>query len=609
MSYFVKALKEGVLVADGSMATMLYQKGIYINRSFEEVNLLNPFLIKEIHLAYAKAGADILTTNTFGANYWHLKHYGLEGRITEINKEAVRLAREVTNKELFLAATIGSISPFINPPFKEDDFRKGYEVQIKTLAKEEIDVFFLKSFLYLDSLLLVIKLIKQWTNIPIIATLSVEEGEKLSSGENVGEIISTVEGSGILGGGFSCSQGPKHILHLIEAVKDKTSFPLIAIPNAGLPKGVEGRKIYLCTPEYLARYSRYYIQNGVKIVGGCCGITPNHIRAVKAAVYSLKPKQFVYIKSLAEPRAEPPTTKTIYLEEYSDLAKRLVRGKFVTSIELTPPKGPEVTKVLEKAKLIKEMGIDAINIPDGPRATARLSAQALAALVEQKVGVETILHICGRDRNLIGLQADLLGSYVLGVRNLLIITGDPPKLGDYPNASAVFDLDAIGLIHLAKKLNAGLDFVGRPIDGQTSFLIGAGVNPMALNLERELERFEAKIKAGAQFAITQPIFEPKGLERFIAQIKHFNIPIIAGLWPLTSYKGALFMKNDVPGVVVTEEVIKRMAKAKNGEEALATGVAIARELFDALKDIAQGVQISAPLGRVEMVVRILGLKD
>ncbi|MDL1971407.1 MAG: bifunctional homocysteine S-methyltransferase/methylenetetrahydrofolate reductase [Candidatus Desulfofervidaceae bacterium] len=609
MTDFLQALKEKVLLSDGAMGTMLYKKGVYINRCFDEVNLSAPGLVQEIHIAYAKAGADILSTNTFGANYWHLKNYGLEDKIAAINKAGVKLAREIAGKELFVAGTVGPVSPFITPPFKEENLRKGYEVQIKTLAEAGIDFFILESFVYLEALLMTIRLIQEWTDIPIVAEVTIEEGEHLLSGEHVTEIVTPIENSGVVAWGFNCSQGPRHILRLIDAVWEKATLPLVAQPSAGLPQKREGRKIYFCTPEYLASHSRYYIQKGVKIVGGCCGTTPEHIKAVRSAVHSMSPGRIIHIEgvkhALNQTEVTPPV---IPLAKRSAMAKKIATGQFVTNVELTPPRSSDASKALAKAQLIKEMGIDAINIPDGPRASARMSAHALAVLIEQKVGIETVLHVCCRDRNLIGLQADLLGGYALGLRNLLIITGDPPKLGDYPDATAVFDLDSIGLVRLAQKLNRGQDLVGRSIGGATGFLIGVGVNPVAVNVEREIERFEAKVKAGAEFAITQPVFDIKALESFITQVKHLNIPIIAGIWPLTSYKAALFMKNEVPGVSVPDEIVERMAKSPTGEAAIAEGVAIAREAFEAIKDLVQGVQISAPLGKVEMVAKVLGLE-
>jgi len=609
MADFQQALKERVLVSDGAMGTMLYKKGVYINRCFDAVNLSAPGLVQEIHMTYAKAGADILSTNTFGANYWHLKNYGFEDKIAEINKAGVRLAREIAGKELFVAGTIGPVSPFITPPFKEEDFRKGYEIQIKTLAEAGVDFFILESFVYLEALLITIRLIQEWTDIPIVAEVTIEEGEHLLSGEHVAEIVGPIEDSGVIAWGFNCSQGPRHILYLIDAIWEKATLPLVAQPSAGLPQKIEGRKIYFCTPEYLASHSRYYIQKGVKIVGGCCGTTPEHIKAVRSAVHSMSPGRIVHMKDIKDALEQAETTPpAIPLAERSAMAKKIATGQFVTNVELTPPRSPDASKALAKAQLIKEMGIDAINIPDGPRASARMSAHALAVLIEQEVGIETVLHVCCRDRNLIGLQADLLGGYALGLRNLLIITGDPPKLGDYPDATAVFDLDSIGLVRLAQKLNRGQDLVGRPIGAATGFLVGVGVNPVAVNVEREIERFEAKVKAGAEFAITQPVFDIKALESFVAQVRHLNIPIIAGIWPLTSYKAALFMKNEVPGVSVPDEVVERMAKSPTGEAAIAEGVAIAREAFEAIKDLVQGVQISAPLGKVEMVAKVLGLE-
>jgi len=600
MLRFEEALKERVLVSDGAMGTMLYNKGVYINRCFDEINLSAPALVKEIHEAYARAGADILTTNTFGANFWHLKNYGLEGKIEEINEAGVRLAREVASNQLFVAGDIGPISASLDGPISEEVIKRGYEIQIKTLDEAGIDIFMLETFTNLNELLLTIDLIKKLSKKPIIAQFSFNKENRLASGEKISDVIEPIENTGVVAWGINCSQGPRHILNLIDEAREKASLLLIAQPNAGLPQMVEGRHIYFCTPEYLASHARYYIKKGVRIVGGCCGTTPAHIKAVRSAVNSLSPGRIRI--EIPEKKIETPS---IPLRERSRLASKLAEGEFITNVELTPPRGYDATKVLEKARIIKEMGIDAINIPDGPRATARMSAQALAVLIEKNVGIETVLHVCCRDRNLISLQADLLGGYALGLRNILIITGDPPKLGDYPDATGVFDLDSVGLVKLAYNLNTGHDLIGRPLGSATGFLIGVGVNPVAVDIEREISHFEDKVRAGAEFAITQPVFDISALESFVEKVKHLKIPIIAGIWPLTSYRAALFM-NTIPGVKVPKEVIERMERAPTGDAAISEGVAIAREALEAVKDLIQGAQISAPLGKVEVVAKVLG---
>jgi homocysteine S-methyltransferase len=409
--------------------------------------------------------------------------------------------------------------------------------------------------------------------------------------------------------GLNCGMGPTHVLHALETMRGVTTKPLSAQPNAGLPRDVQGRQFYMGSPEYMAEFSRRFVQMGAKFVGGCCGTTPTHIKLIADAIRSISPRQ-TRVARQAEPvrvvDLKPPDVQVVPAEERSNWARKIARGEFVTSVEVLPPKGCDAQKTLDSIRLLKEAGVDGVNIPDGPRAQTRMSAQATAVLVEREIGIEAVLHYCCRDRNLLGMMSDLLGAAALGLRNLLIITGDPPKMGPYPDATAVFDIDSIGLTNMVNKLNHGLDLGNNPIGRPTAFSIGVGVNPGAVNMEEEIRRFEWKVEAGAEYAITQPVFDTGQLRSFLDKISHVKIPIVAGIWPLISFRNAEFMHNEVPGVNVTPEILERMriASDKGKEEAREEGIAIARESLQEVRDVIQGVQVSAPFGNVRYALQV-----
>jgi len=406
--------------------------------------------------------------------------------------------------------------------------------------------------------------------------------------------------------GVNCSVGPAAMLQCLERMAKVTSRPLSAMPNAGVPRNVEGRNIYLCSPDYLAEYSRRFILTGARLVGGCCGTTPAHIRAIRGAIRSMQParRQAVFIREEVEEAVEIVPKP---MREKSALGKKLSEKQFVVSVEIVPPRGCDPSGAIEIARELKARGVDCVNIPDGPRASARMSSMALALLIQAQTGMEVILHYTCRDRNLLGIQSDLLGIHALGLRNLLLITGDPPKLGDYPDATAVFDVDSIGLTNVVSFLNRGLDIGRRRLQVPTSFLIGVGVNPGAINIDYELSRFRWKVEAGAEFAITQPVFDVNLLEKFLQRIESYRLPIIAGIWPLASLRNAEFMHNEVPGARVPDEIMERMRRAQevSPERAREEGVAIAQEITVRIKDMVQGIQISPPSGRYDLALKVL----
>jgi homocysteine S-methyltransferase len=407
--------------------------------------------------------------------------------------------------------------------------------------------------------------------------------------------------------GANCSVGPAGILEAVEKLVKATDRPVSAQPNAGLPKDVGDRKIYLASPEYMASYARRMIEAGARFVGGCCGTTPEHIKKIRDYVASVVPRQAPIVISrdrVSAPAGVAPTP----LAERSRWGAKLARGELVTSVEIVPPKGVDPAPMLEQCRALKAAGVDAVNVPDGPRAQSRMGVLPSAILIERDVGIETVIHYCCRDRNLLGMLSDILGAHAAGLRNILIITGDPPKMGPYPESTAVFDIDSIGLTNLVYRLNHGLDPGGNPIGAPTRWTIGVGVNPGAVDLDRELSRFHWKVDAGAEFAVTQPVFDARQLEEFLQRVEQYRIPIIAGIWPLVSLRNAEFLANEVPGVVVPQEVLERMRRAqeKGKEAALQEGVCIAREMFQRVKGLVRGVQVSAPFGKVEVALEVFG---
>jgi len=403
--------------------------------------------------------------------------------------------------------------------------------------------------------------------------------------------------------GLNCSVGPKATLETIERMKPFTAKPLSAMPNAGLPMRVEGRNMYLCSPEYMAQYARRLLWAGVKIIGGCCGTTPKHIKLIRSETRSLAPAQTSLSVAVEEPRARSQALPPVPSAEKSSLGAKLAQGKFVAFVEILPPRGVDATRELDGARHCAKAGIDAINVPDGPRASARMSAQVTCQLIQQHAGIEAVLHFCCRDRNILGIQSELLGAHTAGVRNLICITGDPPRMGSYPEATAVFDVDAIGLVNIARNLNRGLDIGGNPMGSQTALLIGVGANPGAVNMDEEIRRFDWKVEAGAEYVVTQPVFDLRLLEAFVKRIEHARIPVICGIWPLTSFRNAEFMVNELR-VPVPGDFMERMRKVDNAERARGEGVAIAREMVAAVRHVVEGVQLSAPFGRYQMALDV-----
>ena len=608
---------DSIYVFDGAVGTRFYDKGIFINRSYDELNLVQPDIVREVHAEYVKAGADIIETNTFGATRHKLQQYGLESKLKEINIAGAKLAREAAGEDVFVAGAIGPLDLRIEPygPTSFDEAKEMFAEQVSALLEGDVDLFILETFSDLSEIQQAIKAVKELCDLPIIAQMTIKTDGKTVFGADVEIVAQRLEQYGADVIGLNCGVGPTHILTALEKMRGATTKKLAAQPNAGLPRDVQGRQFYMSSPEYMSKFAKRFIKAGASFVGGCCGTTPQHIKLIADSVRALSPRQLKTNKNISRKRKvndlTPIDVKVVPAEDRSKWARKVARGEFVTSVEVLPPKGCDAQKTLDSIRLLVESGVDAVNIPDGPRAQTRMSAQATAILVEQQVGIEAVLHYCCRDRNLLGMMSDLLGAAALGLHNLLIITGDPPKMGPYPDATAVFDIDSIGLTNMVNKLNHGLDLGNNPIGCPTAFSIGVGVNPGAINLEEEIRRFEWKVEAGAEYAITQPVYDTNQLRDFLKKIEHVRIPIIAGIFPLVSIRNAEFMHNEVPGVVVTPEILDRMRKASDisKEEAREEGMKIARESLTEVRDLIQGVQVSAPFGNVKYALQVFDVLD
>jgi len=612
LSPFLEALEERVLVCDGAMGTMLYAKGIFINKSFDALNVTQPDLVAEVHQEYVRAGADIVETNTFGANRIKLGTFGIADRLHAINEQGARIARHAAREQAYVAGAIGPLGIRIEPWGKTgvDEAREYFREQAQALADGGVDLFILETFRDLNEIGAAIDAVRSVSDLPIIAQMTTEEDGHTLDGTPPERFAPELERRGATVIGVNCAVGPAPMLDTIERMAAVTRRKLSAQPNAGKPRDVEGRNLYLCSPEYMASYARRFILHNVRVVGGCCGTTPEHIRQMKTAARGLAPA----VVRAAGPSARgargghaeaaitsPPVTR----DQKSRLAHAMAHRAFVFAVELLPPRGFQTEAVVERARLLKARGVDVISIPDGQRAGARLSALSLAVLIEQRAGIETLLQYACRDRNLLGIQSDLLGAHAMGLRNLLLVTGDPGRVGDYPDATAVFDVDSIGLTNVVARLNHGCDVGGQAIGAPTAFHAGVSVNPAAANLDQELRRFDYKVEAGAEFVVTRPIFDVEAFEAFLKRIEHAKLPILASVFSFESPRNAEFMANEVPGVRVPDVLLDRMRRADGSEAAAREGIAIARETAVELKGIVQGLQVSSPSGDVEAALAVL----
>ena len=605
-SDLIARLKQSPVLCDGAMGTLLYAKGVFINRSYDELNLSQPDLVRDIHHDYLQAGAEIIETNTFGANPFRLARHSLMNRVRDINLSGARLAKEAAKSfDAWVAGSVGPLGVRIEPLGKTsfEEARVAFREQITALAEGGVDLLVLETFGYLEELRQAMLAAREVNPaIPVVAQVTIDEDGNCLDGSTPEVFTQRLEEWGADVIGCNCSVGPVAMLDAMERIRAVTSLPLSAQPNAGIPRSVEGRNIYLCSPEYMANYAQEFVSAGVRLIGGCCGTTPDHIRAMKSALRVGEAR--IKVSSRPAKAEAPSAVPAVPLPERSRLGAKIAAGEFVTMVEIVPPKGVDIRREIEGARFLKSVGVDAINIPDSPRASARMSNQALSLLLQREIGIEPILHYTCRDRNVLGIQSDLLGAAAMGIRNLICITGDPPKMGNYPDATAVFDVDSIGLVNIVHGLNRGLDIGGNPIGTGTTFVIGVGANPGISDLDEEIRRFEYKVQAGAEYVVTQPVFDLTLLEIFLRRIEDCRIPVIAGIWPLVSVRNAEFMKNELR-VSVPDSILERMGRVSTPDAARAEGVQIAREMLTAVRSMVQGAQISAPLGRYPSAVDVL----
>ncbi|MBS1853023.1 MAG: bifunctional homocysteine S-methyltransferase/methylenetetrahydrofolate reductase [Acidobacteria bacterium] len=604
---FLEALAKSPLLCDGAMGTYLYAKGIFINRCYDELNLSQPELIRGIHHEYLQAGAELIETNTFGGNSFRLARHGLSSQVGEINRAGAQLAHQAAKSfDLWVAGSVGPLGIRIEPLGKTsfEEARNAFREQIAALAEGGVDLLMMETFGYLEELHQAILAAREVApHLPIVAQVTIDEDGNCLDGSTPETFTPRLEEWGVDVIGCNCSVGPVDMLDVIERMRPLTSLPLAAQPNAGIPRSVEGRNIYLCSPEYMASYARKFVAAGARLVGGCCGTTPEHIHTMKSVLRVGEARTRTSVVKVKGP-SEPQAVAAVALAGRSRLGAKLAAGEFATMVEIVPPKGIDIQKEIDGAKFLKSVGVDAINIPDSPRASARMSNQALSLLMQEQVGIEAVLHYTCRDRNVLGIQSDLLGAAAMGIHNLICITGDPPKMGNYPDATAVFDVDAIGLVNIVHNLNRGQDIGGNSIGTGTAFVVGVGANPGVANLDEEIRRFEYKVEAGAEYAVTQPVFDLSLLENFLRRIAHHKIPVLAGIWPLVSVRNAEFMKNELR-VSVPDSILERMARAATPEAAREEGIQIAREMLVAVRDMVQGTQISAPQGRYSSAADVL----
>lgn len=609
---FLQALVEDGILGDGAMGTEIYARGIFLNRNYDELNLSQPTLIRDIHLDYLNAGAQLLETNTFTANRPALAAFGFDDKVAEINRAGARIAKDAAKGQAYVAGSVGPLTWTVKQAktYTPSEIKNFFAEQIRALVEGGVDVIILETFYNMDELKLALEAARSVTSLPVIAQVTLKyEGEEGFKGVQPVEACQKLSQWGADVVGVNCCNGPVGVLEAIKLMAPISTKPLSAFPNAGLPQIKQNRLLYLATPEYMAEFARRLAQAGASLIGGCCGTNPAMIKEMKRYLQTVRPGkkiETIQATTIAE-KERPQKMEAVPLEKRSQFGAQLGK-KFLISVEIDPPRGLDASKAIEGAKFLKGHGVDVINIADGPRAMARMSPMAMSVLIRDQVGMETVIHYCCRDRNLLGLQMDLIGANAINLKNVLIITGDPPKMGEYPDATAVFDVDAIGLIHFVNNLNHGLDFANRPIGERTSLVIGCGCNPGAIDMDLEVERLRKKIEAGAEFIFSQPVYESKLLETFLKKCRSFlKIPFFVGILPLASLKNAEFLHNEVPGMQVPEPVLNKLREATSKEAQREIGLEVAKEALREAKAMTavQGVYIFPPFGKYEAVVQLI----
>ncbi|MCX6021455.1 MAG: bifunctional homocysteine S-methyltransferase/methylenetetrahydrofolate reductase [Chloroflexi bacterium] len=606
-------LERGPLLSDGAMGSMLFAEGVDYRRCFDELNLSDPDLVQSIHRRYIQAGADIIETNTFGASRIKLAAYGHEDRVRDINLRGVKLAREVreiAGEPVFVAGAVGPTGLALRggPRLSTQELRGVFREQIEALLEGGVDLLIIETFSDLDELTAAIEAARAACDLPIVASMAFTEDHRTLSGHDPAAVAWALDALQVNVLGANCNVGPQAMLSVVEQMLSHTGRPVIAMPNAGLPSLVEGRFFYLTSPAYMADYARQMVQAGVRIVGGCCGTTPDHIRAMKAALAdqqtaTAQPFSAHPIVVGPPPAYDEPGPRTPTAAKPTGLAQKLARHAFPISVELDPPKGINPNKVLQGAAMLKEAGADCINIGDSPMARVRMSCIAMARLIEETVGIETIIHFTTRDRNLMALQSELIGAHALGIRNVIALTGDPPRMGDHPNVTAIWDVDSIGLIRILQQLNKGLDFAGNSLARPASFFVACALTSLAHDREKERDRIKRKLDAGADVVMTQPLFTREEVEEMLEFYGPFGVPLLLGVMPVQSSRHAEYLHNEVPGIFVPDPIRERMRKA--GERGLQEGLDITLEFMDQVKSMVDGVYIMPSFGRYEMAAEII----
>lgn len=598
-----------VHVFDGAMGTLLYSRGVFVNVCYDQLSLDRPDTIRRIHEEYVAAGAEILETNTFGANPVKLSAYGLADRTEEINRAAARLAIEAAGDTVWVTGAIGPLGIRIEPfgPTSREEAQELFGRQVDGLLEGGVHGFVLETFSDLTEIEYAFRAVRERTDLPVVAQMTVGQDGRTSYGADAAQVARALTDLGADVVGLNCSVGPAVMLDAIETMAQATSLPLVAQPNAGLPRTVGDRKMYLASPEYMAQYALRMIDAGVRFVGGCCGTTPDHVRKLRAAVASTQPRHAT-VRVPDAPRAERASAQQVRvpLEARSAWGRKLARGEPVVSVEILPPEGWATEELVRPARKLKVAGVDAVAVLESPRARSRMSALSAASIIEREVGIETILHYTCRDKNMLGMISDLLGAAASGLHNLLVVSGELPTMGPYPDATAVFDIDAIGLTNVIQGLNRGMDPGGNPIGDPTEFVQGVAINQGAVDQSRELERFRYKVEAGADFAVSQPVFDPEALERFLDAAGR-TIPVVAGIWPLLDLRNAEFLANEMPGVRVPAQVVERMREAQESgkDAALEEGIRIALETVEAVRPFVSGFHVHAPDRRVDVALSVL----
>ncbi len=600
---FRERIKERPILCDGAMGTLLdlYE---YDEKPHEIQNLKNPDIVERVHREYIQAGSEIIETNTFSANRFRLSQYHLEDRITEINLKAVEIARRAAGNDAYVAGAVGPVGKLLEPigKVKRQQARDAFKEQIELLLKGGVDLLMLETFVSVQELDEAITAAKELTDLPLVAQKAfAEDGAILSSSFPV-EVVEHIIERVVDIVGANCTVGPQRMFSIIRSMH-KDGVILSAQPAAGIPTLLDGRSIYHTTPEYLGMYARELVESGVTLVGGCCGSTPAHIAAMAKAIQGVQVGKPAPVKSKGvSVSIREAKREATQVDDRSGFAKNIGK-KFMTTVELDIPRGLDMGSVIEGARFLYQRGIDAVDITDGARARLRMSPVAISTLMQREVGMEAMMHLACRDRNMIGLQAELLGAHGLGIRNALCITGDPTSIGDYPHATSVFDIDSIGLIRAVKSMNEGRDLMGNSIDQPTSFFIACAANPVADDMDKELEKLEKKVEAGAQCIFTQPIYEMKTLERFLKRIDHLKIYFMLGVLPLRGAKHAEFLHNEVPGMTIPEEIRDRMKHS--GDQGPKVGLDIARTFLKEAHAMVSGAYLMPPFQKYQIVDDLL----